>query len=112
MNNPEDVLAPVRPSHWGELAEQLGQPVARVQTTLRLYLDLLARMGYRLQRVRNPAPAPELPAWFIDREELFAAIEAAMIAVTKRRIDGEMISDQAEAREIQSAVEEVLYRDA
>lgn len=110
----ENLVAVIRPSHWSELAEYLGQPVNRIRETFRLYLQLLDSMGYALIRKGDPVPPGEAvaasPAELIpwDGKMLYSAVEGAILEATEQRLAGVRISDQAEVRAIVRAVEQVV----
>jgi hypothetical protein len=115
----EDLLAVIRPSHWSEISDFLGQPVNRIRETFRLYIQLLDQLGYALVRKGDPIPvagaAPVSPADLIpwDSNRLYSAIEGAIMDATEQRLlaaqgKGPRVSDQAEVRMIVSAVEALL----
>lgn len=108
----EDLLAVIRPAHWIEIAEFLGQNPVRAKENLGLYLKILDLQGYVLRRKGESAPTnekavPVPPVPTVDRARIYDAIEGAIMDTTARRMAGERISDQAEIRAIQAAVEAV-----
>ncbi len=101
----------VRPQHWQELAQFLGIRPKQVQDTMALWFTLLAEMGYDLVRTGanrdtkplvppKPAPPPALPS----HKELYQVVREALTDITERRLAGERISDQAEARAVAAGI--------
>jgi hypothetical protein len=107
----------IKVQHWTQIADFLGMPQGRVRETFRLHLALLHELGYELvtrganTEVRGalaPPPPPPPPPPRVEPLELMGAVEDALAAVTARRVGGERLSDQAEAREITRAVLKLL----
>jgi hypothetical protein len=103
----------IKPQHWQELSDYLGQPPGQLRNTFKLWFSLLHGLGYELvatgaNRSQPPArtatPAPRE----LDLIELRHGVDAALAEITERRASGERVSDQAEVRAIVNAIVSLL----